>query len=53
MINKLIDNKKIRLISIGLFITFIVCLNFFMLNKIISSSDSKINLNKNIILNHG
>jgi hypothetical protein len=44
---------KYKVHIISLIIIIAVCLNFFMLNKIISSSDSEINLSKNIILKHG
>jgi len=44
---------KYKVYIISLIIIIAVCLNFFMLNKIISSSDSELNLSKNIILNHG
>lgn len=44
---------KYKVYIISLIIIIAVCLNFFMLNKIISNSDSEINLSKNIILNHG
>jgi len=43
---------KFKKYLIGLIILIAVCLNFFMLNKVISSTKNDKNINENILLHH-
>ena len=45
-LTKKISNKEIKLIGISICILIVVCLNFYMLNKVIGNSNTPTNFEK-------
>lgn len=46
--SKYLNTKKLQLIIVGVIILILISLNFYLLNKVISSSETQRSLEKNI-----